>query len=206
MASSRVDWPILRGTLVVFVLSLAAAAGMVSASFYFRQNMEREYQAHHAEFREASLKYLAVDDEERIIAQFLPEFQRLYDHGLLGRERRLSWLETLRRAGDANGLPQVVYKLDAQRVATPDFNIALGDFQLYASAMTLNLGLLHEGDLLQILQTLEREALGQYSILGCQLKRANEAIDTTGHTANLNADCTLDWWTINLSGERGLKL
>lgn len=206
MAGKRVDWSILHGTLLVFVLSLAVAAGMVSVSFYFRQNMEREYQANHADFREASRKYLAVDDEERIIAQFLPEFRRLYNHGLLGRERRLSWLETLRRAGDANGLPQLVYKLDAQRVATPDFSIALGDYQLYASAMTLDLGLLHEGDLLQVLQALDREALGQYSIKSCQLKLAGENIDTAGHVANLSAECTLDWWSINLGGERGLNL
>ena len=206
MASNRVDWSILRGTLVVFVFSLAVAAGMVSASFYFRQNMEREYQVHHAEFREASLRYLAVDDEVRIIAQFLPEFRRMYERGLLGRERRLSWLETLRRSGDANGLPQLAYQLDAQRVARPDFNIALGDYQLYASAMTLNLGLLHEGNLLQLLRSLDREALGQYSIKRCQLQRASENIDTSGQVANLSAECTLDWWTINLSGERSLKL
>lgn len=206
MASSRVDWSILRGTLLVFVLSLAVAAGMVSASFYFRQNMEREYQANHAEFREASRKYLAVDDEERIIYQFLPEFRRLYEGGLLGRERRLSWLETLRRAGDANGLPQLAYKLDAQRVATPDFSIALGDYQLYTSAMTLNLALLHEGDLLQLLRALDRYALGQYSLKGCVLKRAGENLDLAAQAANLNAECTLDWWTINLSGERGLTL
>ena len=206
MAGKRVDWSILHGTLLVFVLSLAVAAGMVSVSFYFRQNMEREYQANHADFREASRKYLAVDDEERIIAQFLPEFRRLYNHGLLGRERRLSWLETLRRAGDADRLPQLAYKLDAQRVATPDFSIALGNYQLYTSAMTLNLGLLHEGDLLQLLQVLDREALGQYSIKGCQLKRSSEDIDLAGQVANLIAECTLDWWTINLSGERGLKL
>ena len=191
---------------MVFVLSLAVAAGMVSASFYFRQNMEREYQTNHAEFREASRKYLAVDDEERIIYQFLPEFRRLFEGGLLGRERRLSWLETLRRAGDANGLPQLGYKLDAQRVATPDFSIALGDYQLYTSAMTLNLGLLHEGDLLQLLQALDRYALGQYSIKRCALKRAGEHLDLAAHGANLNAECTLDWWTINLSGERGLTL
>ncbi len=121
--AKRVDWLILRGTVVVFVLSLALSAGMVTASFYFRQNMEREYQTHHAEFREASRKYLAVDDEERIIDSFFPEFRRLYEAGLLGRERRLSWLEALRRAGDENGLKQVAYKLDAQREATPDLGL-----------------------------------------------------------------------------------
>jgi len=204
--ANRVDWPILRGTLVVFVLSLAASAGMVTASFYFRQNMEREYQAHHAEFREASRKYLAVDDEERLIDQFFPEFRRLFDAGLLGRERRLSWLEALRRAGDANDLKQVTYKLDAQREASPDFSIALGNYRLYASAMSLNLSLLHEGDLLRVLQALDRDALGQYAVKRCVLKRSGERVDLSAEGANLNADCTLDWWTINLAGEAGLSL
>ena len=202
----RVDWSILRGTVVVFALSLAASAAMVTASFYFRQNMEREYQTHHGEFREASRKYLAVDDEERIIEQFFPEFRRLYEAGLLGRERRLSWLEALRRAGDDNGLTQVAYKLDAQRQATPDFNIALGDYQLYASTMNLNLALLHEGSLLRLFKALDHDALGQYALRRCVLKRTGEGLDLTAQGANINADCTLDWWTINLSGEHGLSL
>jgi hypothetical protein len=202
----RVDWSILRGTIAVFVLSLAASAGMVSASFYFRQHMEREYQVHHGEFREASRKYLAVDDEERIIDQFFPEFRRLYDDGLLGRERRLSWLEALRRAGDANGLKQVSYKLDAQRQATPDFSIALGDYRLYVSTMSLNLALLHEGDLLRVFKALDRDALGQYALKRCSLKRTGERLDLSGHDANLTADCKLDWLTIDLAGKQGLSL
>lgn len=202
----RVDWSILRGTVVVFALSLALSASMVSASFYFRQNMEREYQAHHREFRQASRKYLAVDDQERIIDSFFPEFRRLYEAGLLGRERRLSWLEALRRAGDDNGLTQVAYKLDAQRQATPDFNIALGNYQLYASTMSLSLALLHEGSLLRLFRALDRDALGHYAVRRCVLKRTGEGLNLSAQGANINADCTLDWWTINLGGEHGLSL
>ncbi len=204
--AKRAEWTVLRGTLVVFVLSLAVSAGMVSASFYFRQNMEREYQVHHGEFREASRKYLAVDDEERIIVQFFPEFRRLYERGLLGGERRLSWLEALRRAGDDIGIKQVSYKLDAQREATPDFNINLGNYQLYASAMSLSLELAHEGDLLRLFDALDRDALGQYTVRRCVIKRSGEVLDLSAENANLNADCTLDWWSINLAGEQGLSL
>ena len=204
--AKRVDWTILRGTVVVFVLSLAASAAMVTASYYFRQNMEREYQVHHGEFREASRKYLAVDDEERLIADYFPRFKHLYDLGLLGSERRLSWLETLRRAGDEVGLKQVAYKLDAQREAKPDFSLNLGNYHLYASTMSLNLALLHEGDLLRLLNALDRDALGQYSLRRCVLKRSTITLDLSAESANLNADCTLDWWTINLAGERGLSL
>ena len=57
-----------------------------------------------------------------------------------------------------------------------------------------------------LFRSLDRYALGQYSIKGCVLKRSGENLDLAGRAANLNAECTLDWWTINLSGERGLTL
>ena len=101
MAARRADFSVLRGTLVGFVVCVLAAAGMLTASSYFKQRMAREYQLNHNRFLSASRQYLAVDEEERIIEEFYPEFVRLYHGGLLGQERRLSWLETLREAGGA---------------------------------------------------------------------------------------------------------
>ncbi len=206
MANNRVEWTILRGTLVVFVLSLIAAAAMISASHYFRQKMEREYQANHAEFREASRKYLAVDDEERIINDYLPRFRELYESGRIGHERRLSWLETLRRTGEALQLPQAGWKLDAQKPAQPDFVIALDGYRLGVSSMTLTPALHHEGELLRVFQALDRDALGQYSVRRCGLKRSGDTFDLSGRDANLAAECVLEWWTIDLASGKEISL
>lgn len=196
----------LRGTIVVFVTCVIASAAMVSGSHYFRQNMEREYQHNHARFRTASQQYLALDEEERIIDEFYPEFVRLYRSGLLGKERRLSWLETLRQAGDAIKIPELTYKLEAQRATPPEFNLALGGYSLFVSPMNLSLGLLHEGDLLQLLQALDRDALGQYSVRSCSLQRRADEIKLDAVEPNIMAECLLDWWTIDLGGERELNL
>ena len=206
MATHRVDWSILRGTLIVFVLALGGSAATISASYYFRRGMEAEYQRNHARFRQASQQYLAVDDEERIIQDFYPDFVRLYRAGRLGAERRLSWLETLRQAGDTIKLPELNYKLDAQRPATPDFTLPLSGYTLLVSPMNLKLGLLHEGDLLTLFRTLDSDALGQYSIRSCNLQRYDNSINVDLHTPNVMAECVLDWWTINLAGGRELKL
>lgn len=206
MASSRVEWSVLRGTLVVFVLCLVVAAAMVTASHYFRERMEREYQLHHAEFREASRKYLAVDDEERIIGEYLPAFRELYESGRLGRERRLSWLETLRRAGETAELPQLTWKLEAQRAATPDFSLPLDGYRLNVSPMSLTLGLHHEGELLRLFEALDDAALGQYSVRRCALRRTGEGLELGAHDANLNAECLLEWWTLTPAGGVELAL
>lgn len=206
MPGKIADWSILRGTVIGFVVCVLAAAGMLTASHYFKKNMQRQYQASHAIFLNASQQYLAVDEEERIIEQFYPEFVRLFRAGLLGQERRLSWLETLRAAGEAIKIPELTYKLDAQREMQPDYYMSLGSYGVYVSAMNLSLGLLHEGDLLRLLNSLERDALGQYSVRDCAFRASGgELVIETGK-ANIHADCTLEWLTVDLSGDRELSL
>lgn len=206
MAGNRADWRILRGTIVGSALCVIAAAAMLSASYYFKENMQRQYQASHQLFRNASNQYLAVDEEERIIEEFYPEFVRLYRRGLLGDEQRLSWLETLRGAGEAIKLPELSWKLDAQRRIETAYPLALGTYGVYASAMTLTAGLLHEGDLLRLLDALERGANGQYSVRECALTRQAGDGDIAVDETNIRAECTLDWLTLDLTGDRELKL
>jgi hypothetical protein len=206
MAESKADWSVLRGPFTVFAVCLIASAAMIAASLHFRQSMEREYQQNHARFRTASQQYLAVDEEERMIEDFYPEFVRLYRDGLLGKERRLSWLESLRHAGEAIKIPELSYKLEAQREIAPEFPLTLGTYSLFVSPMNLTLGLLHEGDLLQLLQALDREALGEYSVKSCNLKRRSIELNLNAVEPNISAECQLDWWTVDLAGERELEL
>lgn len=206
MADNQAEWSVLRGTLVLFTLCVLASAAMVSGSHYFRQNMEREYTANHARFRVASQQYLAVDEEERIIEEFYPLFVRLHRDGLLGGERRLSWLESLRTAGARLQIPEIGYKLEAQRETRPETPLALGEFGLYMSPMSLNLGLLHEGDLVRLLDALERDAFGLYSVRRCDFRMHDGALTLDPAAPNIKADCVLEWLTLDLAGERELEL
>ena len=206
MADNKADWSILRGSLILFAVCVVVSATLLVGSNYFRQNMEREYEGNHARFRNASQQYLAVDEEERIIAHFYPEFVRLFRSGLLGPERRLSWLETLREAGDAIKIPELSYKIESERQTDPDFSMQLGGYDLYVSAMNLNLGLLHEGDLFQLLNVLDRDALGQYSVKSCKFKLSEGEITLDPVKVNIKANCVLDWMTVDLSGEEELTL
>lgn len=206
MANNKVDWSLLRGPALMFTACLVASVAMVVGSHRFRQSMEHEYQVNHGRFRTASEHYLAVDEEERIIDEFYPDFVRLHRDGLLGNERRLSWLETLRTAGDAIRIPELTYKIEAQRQSAPDYPLHLGIYRLDVSPMTLNLGLLHEGDLLQILAALDRDAYGLYSVRECELHRATDELTLDPNAPNITADCTLEWLTLNLSDGEALDL
>ena len=206
MAARKVDWSTMRGTVIGFAVCVVLAGAMLAASMYFKDKMAREYRDNHARFRAASQQYLAVDEEERIIDEFYPEFVRLYRAGLLGRERRLSWLETLREAGASIKMPELSYKLEAQREAAPDYDVVLGGYRLYASPMNLNLGLLHEGDLLRLFDALDRDAMGQYTVRECEFVMSGGDVVLEADAPNISAQCELDWLTVDLEGERALSL
>ena len=206
MAQEKIDWTVLRGAAGVFSISLLIAGMMLGASNYFRGEMETEYRNHHNRFRDVSRKYLAVDEEERIIEQTYPEFVRLYETGILGPEHRLNWIESLSSAGEEIKLPEISYQVNSQLVYAPEFPINLGAFNIHTSEMQLTMGLLHEGDLLSLFSALDRDAEGLYSVSRCEANRVNEQTAFDPAQAMISATCQLSWFTVDLKGARKLSL
>lgn len=206
MADNKAEGSALKGVFLFAAACLVVSAGMLVASWYFRDSMQREYQQNHNRFRNASQQYLAVDEEERIIEEFYPQFARLYHGGLLGREQRLSWIETLRHAGEAIRIPEISYKLEVQEDVKPEFNVSLGAYGLFASSMNLNMGLLHEGDLFRLFRALDRDARGTYTVKRCEFVMANTDITLDPNASNIMTECDIDWLTINLKGDQELSL
>ena len=206
MAEKKLDIGVLRGALGVFVICFAIAGLMLAASFYFRDQMSREYQTHQTRFRDVSRKYLSVDEEESIIADYLPSFRTLYANGILGQEQRLSWLESLKIAGEQVKPPKLGYDLRAQNDPDMDFPLNTGSFDIHASDMELTMGLLHEKDLFDVLGVIETNAAGLFSVSSCDLSRASLNSRSGELAERIEAICSLRWYTLDLKGERELAL
>ncbi len=197
MPYTPADWSVLRGALGVFVICALLSAIMLGATHLFAEDMASEFRAHHGKFRDASRKYLSVDQDERAIAEHYPRFVELHRRGVIGDEHRLSWVEALRAAADVLALPALSYDVEAQEPFVPDYTLATGAFDVRVSRMHLDVGLLHEGDLERLFDELTRRAEGLYSVRACDLKRS------TGDArpgARLAADCLLEWYTLELRG------
>ena len=97
MGYTRADWSVLRGALGVFVICVLLSVMMLGATHFFGESMASEFRNHHGRFRDASRKYLSVDQDERTIAEYYPAFIDLYRRGIIGDEHRLNWVEVLAR-------------------------------------------------------------------------------------------------------------
>ena len=186
----------LRNAVIMFAGSAALGAALLAGSEIFARRMEQAYQYHRGQLDASSQRYLAVDEEEKIIRDYLPRFRHLRQAGVLGREHRLNWIEVLQDAATRLQLPSLAYEISARQPAPPGMGSPAGSHRVYVSAMTLNMQLLHEGDLFALFDLLDEQAKGLYRVASCELTRNVTELADNPAAANLNAHCLLEWFSI----------
>ena len=206
MHRKDIDWSIIRGALISLLISIIVSSSLVAGSYYFQDAMNKEYVRNNALFQNISQRYLAIDEEAKRIQKYFPEFVDLYNRGVIGNEQRLNWIEVLQNAGARIKIPSLSYSISSQKDYIPAYSISMGSYKLYKSEMTLNISLLHEGDLFNLLHALNNEARGEYNLTSCNFDRGQQDIIESPKAANIRASCELEWYTIKLASGMEIKI
>lgn len=206
MEKKEIDWGILKGSIIFFTTCAIICSVLIGSSYYFNNNLNKQLRKNKAIFQSISRKYLDVDQEEKLLLENYPKFIKLYNQGIIGRERRLNWIEALRQSGEKLHLPSLKYSIKSQEMYTPGFQINYSGYALYRSTMDLKLGLLHEGDLFKLLNYINKNADGTYTISECTFKQSGNAIQYNKEQANIAASCLLHWITIDLQGTSRIEI
>lgn len=206
MTRDNLDWPVIRLSTITFIIILLISIALIAGSWTFKEDMLSEYRKNKVRFTSVSQKYLAVDEDEKIIRQYYPEFIALYKKGFIGREHRLNWIETLRASSDRLKLPGLTYSISPQEEHVPDFNTNLGKFALYRSSMKLNIKMLHEGDLPRLIKDLNKHAEGMFTVTECTFNRPSTTLIESRDAGNIIADCELQWLNIRMADGTEIKL
>jgi len=202
MKAADIEWSMIRGAFIGLAIALVVSIGMLSASYQFWESTDKSLKGVERQLRAAREKFRTIDEEEAMIATYYPQFQELERQGIIGPERRLDWIENLSQADENLKLPKLAYYIDTQEPFTAEFPLAGGAYELYASKMDLQLGLLHGQDLFNLLSWLDDGAQGLYSVAACDLKRHRD--DPGNHKqAHLTSNCELRWYTIKKQGDVG---
>ena len=202
MKAADIEWSMIRGALIALAIALVVSIGMLSASYQFWESTDRSLKGVERQLRAAREKFRTIDEQEAMIATYYPQFQELERQGIIGREHRLDWIENLSRADENLKLPKLAYSIGAQEPFSAEFPLAGGAYALYASNMSLDLGLLHGQDLFKLLGWLDDDAQGLYSVDTCDLVRR---MDDPGspRQAHVTSNCELRWYTIRKPGDTG---
>ncbi len=185
----------LRFPLIVVLLTLGASYLLITRSVEHYHLAQAKLAQQNQVYQQARERLQRSGSEKATIEQYLPTYQALQQQGLIGTEQRINWVDTLRTINRNLKLYGINYQIDAQKPYQGDTS-STGDFQVFQSDMTLHFGLLHENDLLSFFDQLRAAHVGLFQINKCSLQRTGSSYASFGMQPNLDADCTLQWLTL----------
>lgn len=206
MASNTIDWSVLKGALTLLVISVALSGSLIGVSYYFQKRMLKEYNLFNGQFHSISNRYLSIEEEKKLISQYFPKFVELHKEGVLGKEKRLNWIEVLNNAGKDLKIPGLSYDISSRKTYKPSYPLIMGRYKLYSTTMALKMDLLHEGDLFRVLKALDDLAEGMYTVSNCELNRNKLEINEDLGRGNVSANCELIWYSVKLADGKEIEV
>lgn len=203
-----VKWRLLRGALASLVLALGLGAAAIAGARYYLQHNEDEFLRQRAKLDGVARLYRTAENDRSLYSQYVSRFEALEREGVIGEEPRLTWVESLQRINEALKLPVLRYEIAPQtliRFQSGRLNSTI--LRVYRSSMSLQAGLLHEGDLVALFGDLRRMTSGRFEVRDCDLALTNpvRGIALDRRVPNVMALCTLDWFTLKIEGAAALN-
>lgn len=180
---------IIRWNLLLFVtLSLLGTAALLVTRSLLA-DAQKAHKQTTAKRNEIQGKLANARNEEQELRDKFSRYENLIARGYIGGERRLDWVEQIRKIKTTRKLLDVQYELEPQQVL--DGNTGSG-YDFMVSNMRVQMQLLHEEDLLNFLADLRDNIKAYISMKSCNVMRQTRP----GSSVQLAADCSIDWITL----------
>jgi hypothetical protein len=194
------DFKRLRWPLVLLAAVGAAGAAGIYLSRQFAEAQRAVERAAESRAEEARKRVRFVTTEKEDLRAVYPVYMRLTERGIIGPNRRLDWVETVETLGRRHGLFSVRYTMGAQKpFEAPAVATVREGFDVNVSPMTLEIAALHEGHLLDFLESLQRDIRGLTLIERCSLERVGSGRELR-YAPQIKATCNLGWVTLQEKG------
>ena len=95
----------------MFALSMALSVVLVGAAYYFESMQSEEYQISLSSLTSTHNLYKNMVNDLDLLEQYKSLYETYKADGMLGGERRLSWIESLQGTNDVLRLPSLTYNL-----------------------------------------------------------------------------------------------
>ncbi len=194
----KIDWFYLKGPIIMLMISILIAVALVIAGYQYEEMQHEEYQKAVVELRATHRLYSNMVNDIDLLDQYRNLYSDYKATGLIGKERRLSWIESLEATNDVLRLPLLTYDLNPQeKFERPGFKAKRG-VEVNSSPMELQMGMLHEEDLFALLEGLRQSIRNLFTVDSCSINRPSpveSSLDTK--RSNLTGNCTIRWVTID---------
>ena len=191
-----IDWSYLKRPIIMLVVASLITVALIMVSKQYEKTQYDKFQQAVSTLRSTHTLYRNIVNDIDLLEQYRNLYSGYKASGLVGKERRLSWIESLQSTNDVLRLPILTYNLHPQEdFKRPGFKLKRG-ITVQSSPMDLSMALLHEEDLFALFEGLRLSIKNMFTVDNCTITRKNiSTLDTQG--ANLASRCTIRWVTIN---------
>ena len=193
-----IDWFYLRRPIILVLVALTVSAALAFVGWQYERIQSEKYQTALSQLQSTHRIYSNIVNDIDLIDQYRSLYNEYKSSGLVGEERRLSWIESLEATNEVLRLPTLNYALNPQEdFERPKFRPKRG-VEVKSSPMELNMGLLHEEDLFALLEGLRLSIRNLFTVDSCQISRdtpVDRSLDTK--RTNLRSSCLIRWVTID---------
>jgi hypothetical protein len=200
-------------SLAIAALSLTLIISSLSFSLFINQTVKNTKNRLSAE----QADYDTIKNDKGILKDYYPLFIKMNKAGLISAENRLNWVEVLQKSARQLKIKTLKYNISQQvtleEIASVSTEVQEEEeeffedeeggettnrvpFNIYASKMSLELGMLHEGDFLKLIDLMKTNSKSFFIIRSCELHRTEEQLDYKQFSQNIMANCELLWLSI----------
>ena len=184
----------LAGSMATLLLASLVAAGLVFGVMHVGGRAEQLLKLAQTEQTESRIRLSRAQEDEQEIRAKIDRYREIIERGRTQPERRLDWVETLRRIKEQRRLYGMEYEIAPQR-ALDTKAVVSGGYSFLVSPMKLDLLMLHENDLLDLFGDLSRQVGALVSVRQCAIERLPGNAPQPGNPL-LKAQCEVDWITL----------
>lgn len=183
--------------LMFAVMVVMSIALLFCAQRFHHQHMQSVTQLKQ-QLQAVHMRHAALRAEQAMIQQYLPQYQQLITQRFAGRAQRSLWIDQLIQSQQSQQLFPVSYTILAQQAFAAESAQDWSAMQLYRTPMKIEMDLLHEEDLLGLLDSLKISHVGAFILRECKISRLSpSAVFEQKLVPNLHAVCTIDWLTVS---------
>ena len=196
---NKIDWLYVRLPLIMFGLSIMVAAAVAIAGYQYEMAQSKKFESAVSTLKTTHKRYADMVSDIALLEQYRNLYSGYKSSGLVGEERRLSWIESLDTTNQVLKLPTLSYSLLPQeKFIRPGLKVS-SDVKMNSSPMELTMGLLHEEDLMAVLEGLRLSIKNLFTVESCSLTRSGEISNSVNtKDTNISSKCTIRWVTVDV--------
>lgn len=191
---NNLDYSLLRERIILFGCVLFVCSLLLWLSFSQLSKQEKITQSTQSEMSYVGGEISHLKNLVSLFENFNTDYKKYEKKGFLREEKRLTWIETLEHTANNLSLNNLRYQISPQqKISSEKFNLP-PSITLLESKLTLESGLIHEGDLVTLINSLNKLNSGLFIIDSCKIDRTADQSEIASSN-NFKAACSTLWYT-----------